>query len=120
MTESVDRLVDIADYESHRPPLAMGIEQALDQPHLQRIGVLELVDQDMLEFQARPGRGVQQVAGSLQGIVEVHASGGALGGPESLQHATDGRAQPLAGAQVRGGHGRRPALGQQFVLDLGD
>ena len=102
MTESVDRLVDIADDKGRWPPLAVGVEQTLDQSHLQGIGVLELVDQHVLEFQARPGRHIEEVGRPLQDVVEIHAAGGALGGLERIQHATDGRAQPLARTQVRG------------------
>src|SRR5207253_1075472 len=100
--EAVDRLLRIADQEelarnrAHAPPVAGGRvvrREEQENLRLQRVGVLELVDEDVREpaLQLGTDRRVvaDQVAGAEQQVDEVEAAGAALQGLVSFQHGLE-------------------------------
>ena len=118
--EPVDRLVDVAHDEADRTARRMRREQAVHELHLQRIRVLELVDQDVLELELRAALLAQQGGRLGEHVVEIEPAGFAFGFRERLQDAAGRGEQPLARNIVGGRHERRPARGQQLVLETPD
>ncbi len=103
VTKAVDRLELVADDERLAPV------EPPQQPHLERVGVLELVHHDPLEA-VRPGvpergRTVEERAHGELEVVEVHRRAGALGRCVGVGVAPE----QLAEQPDRGGAGAVPA-----------
>src|SRR5439155_9932688 len=114
--EAVDRLLRIADdeelprYRSHPAPVALGRIVGREQEQdlrLQRIRVLELVDQEMgeppLQVAADGGVAADEITGAQQEVEEVEAAGALLQPLVILDHRPQLVAQPRR--QVRTGGG---------------
>ena len=131
--EAIDRLLGIADQEERaRPdpepgPVVIAIDRLAAQPPedfgLQRIGVLELIDEDMREALSQRAPDIvmvaQQIARGEDQIVEVELGARALVVAIALQDRTrllDQRRQNLAG---RGLKKRSPGVAAGGVVDLG-
>ena len=120
MAKAVDRLKLVADHEQPR----LGSDELLDQGHLQPVGVLKLVDEDVLE--ASPPEPLRGLAGAqkrqrpqLQ-VLEVEP--GALGlerrvaAGEGREQLANGLVGIAAGFQHRGEPGLGDRLAPQPVV----